>query len=55
MFGNNNNLPQDYQFMNDNNLMMQGNLGMFNNMNNINEMNDLGLNFNDGQNNFGHN
>ena len=59
IFGNNNNLPQEYQFMNDNNnnlmMQMQGNLGMFNNMNNINEMNDLGLNFDEGQNNFGHN
>ena len=59
IFGNNNNnTPQDYQFMNDNNnlmMQMQGNLGMFNNMNNINEMNDLGLNFDEGQNNFGHN
>ncbi len=56
---NNNNSPQDYQFMNENNnfmMEMQGNLGMFNNMNNINEMkNDLGLDYDEGQNNFGHN
>ena len=47
----NNNIPQEYQFMNNNNLMMQipGNLGM------INNMNDLGLNIDEGQDNLGHN
>ena len=47
----NNNIPQEYQFMNNNNLMMQmdGNLGM------INNMNDLGLNIDKGQDNLGHN
>ena len=47
----NNNIPQEYQFMNNNNLMMQipGNLGM------INNMNDLCLNIDEGQDNLGHN
>ena len=46
----NNDLPQDFQFMNNNDLMaqMQGNFDMFNNMNNMND-----FNVEEGQDNFG--
>ena len=48
----NNNIPQEFQFMNNNEFMnqMQGNLGMINNMNNMNE-----IDFEEGQDNFGQN